>query len=69
VQGLQQQRESKETESGTGEAGGRELSMVEVDSLLDANTEFVNELRQNFASLSTVVEDLLHRQVALASEL
>jgi hypothetical protein len=72
VHDLQQRRENTEQGSNLvtdqGEAN-RELCVAEVESLLDANTEFVDELRGNFANLSTVVEDLLHRQISLASEL
>jgi len=72
VQDLQQEREVKQqmpdlgTEKSEAE---RELCVADVESLLDANSTFVDELRQNFKNLASVVEDLLHRQVALASEL
>jgi hypothetical protein len=67
VQDLQMQSIGK-SDSSTKD-GSTDLSVAEVEKLLDANTEFVDELRSNFAKLSNVVEDLLHRQVALGSEL
>jgi hypothetical protein len=72
VQDLQQQRDvaCQEKDSGTTNADiGSGLCVAEVETLIEANTEFVGELQRNFSNLSSVVEDLLRRQISLASEL